>query len=161
VLAHTAEGPEEGPGFGWGRECAGNARVEEAPQRYAYKRVPERIGARVAPRAVKGAVRRLDPVRRRKVPGRWGCNASSIKRKLAGTRHDGRRLGSFLHPLSGGRIAPHLPSGGDGGTILALWVNPVLHAPREVRGAVAAGRLGTDAVVPAGDNGRQRPGRFR
>jgi hypothetical protein len=41
--------------------------------------------------------------------------AATLHRSCAssqGTRHDGRRLGSFLHPLSGGRIAPAPPFGG-------------------------------------------------
>jgi len=133
VLAHTAEGPEKGPGFGWGRECAGNSRVEEALQRYAYKRVPERIGARVTPRAVKGAVRRLDPVRRRKVPGRWGCNATSIKRKLAGD--SARRKASWVVPPSSlGRTDSAAPPFGGG-----RWNDPGLAGesgtPRTRRGA--------------------------
>jgi len=67
---------------------------------------------------------------------------------LQETRHDGRRLGSFLHSLSVGEDS--LPTGEDGGTILVTRVNPTPNA-LEARGAAATGRLGTEPVVPEDD----------
>jgi len=81
------------------------------------------------------------------MPRRW--------RKPQGQRHDGRRLGSFLHSLS--KEERSSPSGEDGGTILVRRVKPSSWAT-DAHEAAAVGRLGTDPMVPEDDNGTSADG---
>jgi len=93
-------GSEKEPGLGRSQSLAGKARGREAPQKHVYKRVLERIGVRIALRAVKthGTTIRscLMP---QGIRSAW-LERRVDKHELAGERHDGRRLGSFLHSLS-------------------------------------------------------------
>jgi len=68
-----------------------------------YKHALERNGVRSAIRTVKRAEHVFDSVWCRKASGRRSWNAASICASSQDTRHDGRRLGSFLHSLSQGR----------------------------------------------------------
>jgi hypothetical protein len=118
----VAVGPEKGPGSGGVDGTRGKLACKK-PRRGVCTSTRPSEAVRESHLALSQVTsQRLGPVRCRKAPGRWGCNAASIMRKLAGARHDERRLGSFLHPLPwGGRC--RAPFGGDGGTILIPWVN--------------------------------------
>jgi len=128
-----------------------------------YKHSLERTGARTSIRAVKT---RETQVRFCLLP--QGIRSSWLKRhadvrELAGHRHDGRRLGSFLHSLSmmssrGGRREDVLSHGGGRWDDPGLAGESVRVRSREAPAAAAVGRLGTDPMVPADDTGTLEDG---
>jgi hypothetical protein len=92
-------GSEKELGFGRGSSPHGEAREEEAPQRYVYKHVPEQTGVRNALSTLKKFKARF---RFCLVP--QGIRSTWLKRYVdmrerTGKRYDGRRLGSFLPSL--------------------------------------------------------------
>jgi len=160
-LARWVVGSEKELGFERGRVLVGKARGEDAPQKRVYKHALERTGVRSVIRAVKTFGTRL---RFCLVP--QGIRSAWLKcrvdmRKLTGQRHDGRRLGSFLHSLSSTTKERSLSRGG------GRWDDPgqagetVFAYGRIVHEAAAVGRRGTDPMVPEDDMRRQRTGRFR
>jgi len=71
-LTRRVVGSEKELSLGRSQSLVGKACGREASQKHVYKHALERIGVRIALRAVKRAGQRFDPVWCREVPGRRG-----------------------------------------------------------------------------------------